>query len=195
VLFRSVFRFWTGEDTDASVVVDEQGMLYVNTEGERHNNRSKKVGHLMKLDPSKWTSANPDAAIVWSFAGDSFDGNKDGFWSTPAIYGNLLIAGRTRGQLYAFDRTTGAEVWKKQLPAPTDQSMWASPVVVDRTLIQADCVGQLHAFDLSNPGVDPPELWSVKVPSDSHCIETTPTVFDGKIYLGSRNGYLYAFGD
>ena len=185
-----VFRFWTGEDTDASVVVDAQGMLYVNTEGERHNTRSKAVGHLMKLDPSK-----PDNPIVWSIQGDAFDGSKDGFWATPAIHGDTLIAARTRGILYGIDRASGKVLWEKRFPLTGDASFWASPVVVDNVLIQADCVGKMHAYDVSNPLIDPPELWSVDVPSDAHCIETTPVVFEGKIYIGSRNGFLYAFGD
>ncbi len=185
-----VFRFWTGEDTDASVVVDAQGMLYVNTEGERHNTRSKAVGHLLKLDPSK-----PDNPIVWSIQGDAFDGSKDGFWATPAIHGDTLIAARTRGILYGIDRASGKVLWEKKFPLAGDASFWASPVVVDNVLIQADCAGKMHAYDVSNPLIDPPELWSVDVPSDAHCIETTPVVFEGKIYIGSRNGFLYAFGD
>ncbi|MEY2449979.1 MAG: hypothetical protein QOH79_3455, partial [Acidimicrobiaceae bacterium] len=48
-----VFRFWTGDDTDASVVIDEQGMLYVGSEYERQTARSKEIGQIMKLDPSK----------------------------------------------------------------------------------------------------------------------------------------------
>ena len=187
---KRVFRFWTGEDTDATVVVDDQGMLYVNTEGERHNDRSKAVGHLLKLDPS-----HSDKPIVWSIQGDAFDGNKDGFWATPAIHGDTLIAARTRGILYGIDRASGKVLWEKKFPLKGDASFWASPVVVDNVLIQADCIGKMHAYDVSNPVVDPPELWSVDVPSDAHCIETTPVVFEGKIYLGSRNGFLYAFGD
>jgi hypothetical protein len=50
---RRVFRFWTGDDTDASVVVDGRGALYVGSEWERHNTRSRDVGQIMKLDPGK----------------------------------------------------------------------------------------------------------------------------------------------
>jgi hypothetical protein len=57
-----VFRFWTGEDTDASVVIDEDGFLYVASELERFTARAQEVGQLMKLDPRR--SKDP---IVWSF--------------------------------------------------------------------------------------------------------------------------------
>ena len=56
-----VFRFWTGEDTDASVVIDEQGFLYVASELERFTDRAAEVGQLMKLDPRR-----PNDPLVWS---------------------------------------------------------------------------------------------------------------------------------
>ena len=46
-----VFRFWAGDDVDASIVIDEQGFLYVAAEYQRFNERSREVGQLMKLDP------------------------------------------------------------------------------------------------------------------------------------------------
>ena len=58
---RRVFRFWMGDDTDASVVIDEKGFLYVASELERFTGRSKAVGQLVKLDPRR-----PRAPLVWS---------------------------------------------------------------------------------------------------------------------------------
>ena len=58
-----IFRFWTGEDTDASVVIDEDGFLYVASELERNASRAHEVGQLMKLDPR-----HPNDPLVWSFA-------------------------------------------------------------------------------------------------------------------------------
>ena len=48
-----VFRFWTGDDTDASVVIDDEGFLYVGVENERGNARAAEVGQLVKLDPRR----------------------------------------------------------------------------------------------------------------------------------------------
>ena len=56
-----VFRFWAGDDTDASIVIDDEGMLYVATEFERDNARSKELGQVMKLDPT-----NAENPVVWS---------------------------------------------------------------------------------------------------------------------------------
>ncbi len=65
-------------------------------------------------------------------------------------------------------------------------------MVVDETLIMGDCSGVLHAYDVSDPKKDPPELWTVQLEG---CIESTPTVFKGKIYVGARGGAFYAIGD
>jgi outer membrane protein assembly factor BamB len=173
------FRYWTGDDTDASIAIDGDGMLYVAQEVERSSSaaRNAEVGQLVKLDPTK-----PDAPIVWSVADDR------GFWATPALGDGVVYAPTDGGRLLAVDQTTGALVWEKQLPGPT----WQSPVVVDDVLIQGDCNGVLRAYDLSDPRADPPELWSVQLEG---CIESTPAVFDGRIYVGTRGGAFYAVGD
>jgi outer membrane protein assembly factor BamB len=65
-------------------------------------------------------------------------------------------------------------------------------VVVDDVLLQGDCSGVLHAYDVSDPKADPPELWTVQLEG---CIESTPAVFDGRIFVGARGGAFYAIGD
>ena len=49
-------------------------------------------------------------------------------------------------------------------------------MVVDDVLIEGDCNGVLHAYDVSEPGEDPPELWTVEL---GGCIESTPAVWNG----------------
>jgi hypothetical protein len=188
-----VFRFWTGDDTDASVVVDDEGYLYVASERERTSSfaRDDQVGQLMKLDPRK-----PDDPLVWSVLDPEGGGPSAscteascyGIWGTPAIYDGVVYADTNHGRVMGVSMDTGKVLWEKKLPGPT----WQSPVVVDGVLLQGDCSGVLHAYDVSKPGVDPPELWSVQLEG---CIESTPTVFKGRIYVGARGGAFYAIGD
>ena len=65
-------------------------------------------------------------------------------------------------------------------------------MVVDDVLIQGDCNGVLHAYDVSDTTVEPPELWTVEL---GGCIESTPAVWKGRIYVGTRGGRFYAIGD
>ncbi|HYF11120.1 MAG TPA: PQQ-binding-like beta-propeller repeat protein [Actinomycetota bacterium] len=180
-----VFRFWTGEDTDASVVVDEDGFLYVASELERGTSRAAEVGQLMKLDPT----ANGDRAIVWSFPiTERGAEGAGGAWATPALYGDMVYIATNYGDLIALDGDTGREAWRIHLPGPT----WSSPVPIDDVLIQGDCAGTLHAYDISNPRREPPELWTVDLGS---CVESTPSVLEGMIWVGTRGGAVYGIAD
>ncbi len=177
---KQVFRFYTGGDNDASVVVDDEGMLYIGSQYDRDLPRAREVGQLTKVDPSN--TANP---IVWKV--DDQSAIKGGVYGTPGIYGDTVYAGTNGGRLLAIDRGTGAVKWEKRLPAP----VWGSPVIVDGVLLVGDCNGFFHAFDVSDPDVDAPELWSVEL---GGCIEATPAVWGGRIYIGTRAGHLYALG-
>jgi hypothetical protein len=179
-----VFRFWTGDDTDATVVIDEGGYLYVASELERFTDRSRQVGQLMKLDPRR-----PKHPVVWSFhiLEVAADG-AGGAWATPALSGRMIYVATNHGDLIGLERATGKERWRIHLAGPT----WSSPVVVDDVLLQGDCGGTLHAFDVSKPLIEPPELWSLSLGS---CIESTPSVLEGRIWVGTRGGAVYAIGD
>lgn len=172
------FRFWTGDDTDASVVVDEEGMLYVGSEWERHNARSREVGQILKLDPTV-----ADDPLVWSVHANA--ASEDGVWATPALHRDLVIVPTNTGDVHGIDRATGEVRWTLELPGPT----WQSPVIVDDVLVQGDCNGVLHGYDVADTTVEPPELWSVEI---GGCIESTPAVWDGAIYVGTRAGRFVA---
>jgi outer membrane protein assembly factor BamB len=178
---RQVFRFYSGNDADASVVVDDEGYLYSASEYDRPLARAREVGQLTKLDPSN--TVNP---VVWKF--DDSAALQGGVYGTPAINGDTIYFPTNEGRLLGLDRATGATKWERRLPPP----VWGSPAVVDDVLLIGDCQGFFHAFDVSNPDVPPPELWSVEL---GGCIEATPAVWDGRIYIGTRAGHLFVLGD
>ncbi len=176
-----VFRFWTGDDTDATIVIDEDGYLYVGVEYERGLTRSKEVGQLIKLDPKR-----ADDPIVWSFFDDARLGG--GIWSTAAIDRGVVITTTDGGRVVGLDQASGEVLWEFTLPGP----LWQSPVVVDDFLIQGDCSGALHGYDLSDPRTMPAEVWTVNL---GGCIEATPAVWKGSVYVASRGGKLFAIRD
>jgi outer membrane protein assembly factor BamB len=178
---RRVFRFWTGEDTDASVVVDEDGYLYVASELERFTARARQVGQLMKLDPRR------RRPLVWRVHLRRTNAGKGGSWSTPALDRGAVYVATNAGGLVAVDRRTGRVLWRIALPGPT----WSSPVVVDGILLQGDCAGILHAYDVQDQRRRPRELWRVRLDG---CIEATPAVWRGRIFVGTRGGGMYAIG-
>ena len=204
------FRFWTGGDVDASIVIDEEGMLYVGVERERLGEqyakaraRSEEVGQILKLDPSR-----PDDPIVWSVKDlEPLEANppvlrtQSGLWATPALYENMIYAATHTGRLLGIDRNTGAICWELQF----EGFLWGSPVVIDDVLLQGDHRGKLSAYDVSgDEGCEkqqrpdseaaasdtaPPRLWQISL---GWRIESTPAVWNGMIFLGDRNGRFYA---
>ncbi len=177
-----VFRYWVGDDVDASVVVDEEGMLYVGVEFERNTSRARELGQVIKLDPSR----SGEDALMWAIAENQ--GLDTGVWGTPALYQDLLIFAGEGGRLRAVERATGAEVWSIELGV----HLWQSPVVVDDVLVMGNCSGVLRAFDLQ--GRDRPiERWAL--PLDQNCIEATPAVWDGWIVIGTRSGRVYGVAE
>jgi outer membrane protein assembly factor BamB len=175
------FRYWVGDDVDASIVIDAEGYLYVGVEYERGLTRSLEVGQVIKLNPK-----NPEDPLVWSV----FDTAQlpDGVWATPALYRDIVIAATDSARMIGIDKETGDIRWEFFLPGP----LWSSPVVVDDVLIQADCAGNITAFDISDTHIKPPELWDVYI---GGCIESTPAVWDGKIIVGSRDGQIHMAAD
>ncbi|MEV4515672.1 PQQ-binding-like beta-propeller repeat protein [Dactylosporangium sp. NPDC049525] len=174
-----VFRFWTGDDTDASIVIDEAGFLYVGSEYEKGNARSKQIGQMLKLDPSK-----PDNPVVWAVKDQ---GSKPaGIWGTPALFKDIAIYDTTGGDVMGLDRATGAVRWKFHVPG---NETWQSPVVVDDTLFIGDCSGIMHAYDVKDTNAQPKLLWELKI---GGCIESTPAVWKGAMYFGTRAGAIHS---
>ena len=187
-----VFDFYAGGDGDASIVADEDGMIYVSTNvkpgqvssGYRTSgniSRSMELGQLLKLDP--YADGDP---VVWGVdlvedaTGDS------GTWATPALQNGYLYTNTHNGSLVVVDAGTGGIVWRD---SSVGWHSWSSPVVVDDTLIVATCAGDVRGYDLADPSA-PQRIWSVSL--GETCLESTPAVWDGTIYIGSRDGYMRA---
>ncbi|MBW3578921.1 MAG: PQQ-binding-like beta-propeller repeat protein [Actinobacteria bacterium] len=182
-----VFEYWTGDDTDATIVIDRDGMLYVASELERRTARGRQVGQLVKLDRDR-----PGDPRVWGLDVPARPGapanEPGGIWGTPALHEGVLYVTTHAGDLLAVDSADGQVVWRE----PIGYHEWSSPVVVDDTLIVGACqrAGML-AFDVRDPRRPRPR-WSVQL---GGCVESTPAVWRGGIYVGSRDGFVYAVGD
>lgn len=187
---RIVLDVWLGDDADASIVIDRDGALYVALEYERGLERAREVGQLVKLDP-----ARPDDPIVWGVAvppRDDLPGDAGGIWATPAIHGEHLYVTTHPGDLLVIDRRDGRVVHRERI----GHHEWSSPAVVadpdgSLRLVVGTCASPgITVHDLSDP-TRPFELGRVRLPG---CVESTPIVWKGRIYVGSRDGFLYGLG-
>jgi outer membrane protein assembly factor BamB len=180
-----VFDYYAGGDIDATMVADEEGMIYVSIEhepsqmGSTETARNLEVGQLIKLDP--YTDGEPR---VWGL--DLTAGSSDsGSWATPALHQGVVYVNTQQGSLIAVDANDGSLLWQDDVGFHS----WSSPVVVDGTLVTATCLGDVRAYSLDDPR-SPVDLWSLDL--GGSCLESTPVVWKGAIYIGSRDGYMRA---
>ncbi|GIU92702.1 MAG: hypothetical protein KatS3mg011_1608 [Acidimicrobiia bacterium] len=177
-----VFDYWVGDDVDATVVIDEEGSLYVAAEYERDTARAREVGQLLRLDPRR-----EDDPRVWGVAVPPEGGVDGGIWATPAYHRGHLYVSTNTGRLLVVEATTGEVVWEDEV----GWHAWSSPVVVEDHLVVGTCSPPgLRVYRLDEP-TRPELLWTVEADG---CIESTPAVWKGIIYVGSRDGYLRAYG-
>ncbi|RME23580.1 MAG: hypothetical protein D6806_11030 [Deltaproteobacteria bacterium] len=179
-----VFDFWAGDDVDATIAIDEQGMLYVAAELERYLPRAESVGQLMKLDPY-----DPENPLVWKMGiPPGPDDPRGGIWSSPAVGCERVYVTTQAGLLLAVDRWDGKLLATEYI----GPHAWSSPVLAWPYLLVAGCDGMLRCYrvDGANPLA---ELWRIDV-SGGACIESTPLVWNGYVVVGARNGFVYAFG-
>lgn len=204
-----VFEFWAGDDIDGTPVVDEQGMLYIVVEheldyGRRAHASAKRIldaGQIIKLDPYKShpnIHANVPIAnnpsVLWRFFVPPRGTEWGGVWATPVldIKRNALYVPTHPGDMIALDRNTGKELWRTAV----GYHQWSSPALIDDKLLLGHCSGKIgfSLWDINNPS-QPISLWDEKQSAPGGCIESTPAVWKGKIYVGSRDGFIYAFGE
>lgn len=101
-------------------------------------------------------------------------------FSTPALSKEWVIASSSDGNVYGIDRAAGATRWR--FDTKGDPS---SPVIAqDKVLVAAD--GELFLLRLR----DGTKLWSLKVSDEI----TPPSVAPGKVFVGSEDGTVVAFG-
>ncbi len=182
-----VFDYWAGGDIDASLVADGEGFIYASIEfepsqmGPIEESRAREVGQLVKLDP--YTSGDPR---VWGLD-LAVAGEDSGLWATPALYEGMLYTNTHQGSTIVVDTSSGEIVWQD---STAGWHSWSSPAIVDDTLVVATCVGEIRGYSLEEPSA-PQRIWTVDV--GESCLEATPAIWKGTIYLGSRDGYLRAF--
>ncbi|MCA0921168.1 PQQ-binding-like beta-propeller repeat protein [Pseudooceanicola nanhaiensis] len=180
-----VMEWRAGDDIDATLVGGPEGEVYIAVEDERRPSPDKALsGHLARLDPSR-----PDAPLVWSLTFEGSFGGDGGVWATPALHAGHLYVPTHAGGLYTVEAATGLVTDRRPAPAHG----WSSAVVVGGQLLLGTCSGDMVAYSLADPA-RPKEVWRFHPPG-AGCWESTPAVWDGVIYVGNRNGYVYAIGE
>jgi outer membrane protein assembly factor BamB len=109
--------------------------------------------------------------------------------SSPVICGAKIFVGSTAGTLWAFDKMSGEEIWKFEIPSsqistPACQ-LTASSVSDEGTLYFGSAEGYLYAVRTE----DGQMRWRYQTGGG---IYSAPAVKNGKVFFGSTDGNLYA---
>ena len=101
---------------------------------------------------------------------------------SPAIAGDRAIVGSSDGRfVHAVELATGKELWRHR----TDSNALSSPARAGDVVVLGDGSGAVMAFDVSTGR----ELWRFLA---GDAVHATPLVRDGRIYVGSDEGKIYA---
>lgn len=114
--------------------------------------------------------------------------NFPNFRSAPAISNNMLFVAAGFGRLYAFDVTTGLEVWSFDIGA----DVWSSPSVADGKVFIGSAAGngRIYCFNETTGN----QIWNH--PTIERSV-AGPVISDGIVIVGSGSfarGGIIAFG-
>lgn len=192
--------FYIGSDMDGSIVITEDSMLLASVEKQY----IKGQGGIFKLNPRK----EPDSAVVWYMATENrdFAGWEGGVIGSCAV--NDLYKS-TISPLAAFTALDGytyvvkhKELSKTKNTGPDGKTVYPSPEIIFKYETGASIATPIFSSNrLIVPTYDGLHLFAY----DPHYnftlldkfvaeFEATPIIWGNKIYLASRNGYLYCFG-
>jgi outer membrane protein assembly factor BamB len=130
----------------------------------------------------------PVIPFEWGFeSGDYYD-------SSPVVVGQRVWIGAGDGNLYALDAATGKEIWRFK----TEGRIRSSPAMAGGAVYVGSMDGSLYAVDAENGKLrwrfdtQGRALKSADFGFDRKSIQSSPAVADGAVYLGGRDGFLYA---
>ncbi len=133
-------------------------------------------------------STGADVPFAWPFT------SGDIYVSSPVLAAGRVLVGGGDGGLHAFDARTGEEEWS----APTEGRVRSSPAVANGRAYVGSADGSVYAFDVESGR----RAWrfdtfgrtldSDTFGFDRKTVQSSPAVADGLVYVGARDGFLYA---
>ncbi len=118
----------------------------------------------------------------------------DYYVSSPVYVDGTILFGAGDGGMYAADAKTGKIRWRAQ----TGGRIRSSPAVAGGRVYVGAFDGRVYALDLATGAerwryeTEGASLKSENFGYDRRSIQSSPTVANGVVYVGARDGYLYA---
>ncbi|MDC0230407.1 hypothetical protein OAK19_00440 [Aureispira] len=194
--------YYVGSDIDGSAVVTDDSCLLIAIEKQYINGR----GGVLKLNPRK----SPENAAIWYFPTNNavYSSWKGGIVGSVAVnckykkgkQSSIAVFTAIDGFMYVLDSETlskGRKIttYDTTLLLPTPKLLYkyktgpsiSTPIIVQNKIIAASYTG-IYLFEF-----DEQLNFKFIAKAPIRC-ESTPFVDAGKIYVASRNGFLYCLG-
>ena len=117
------------------------------------------------------------------------------YWvSSPAYVSGVVVFGAADGAVYAVDAPTGRVRWRAQ----TEGRIRSSPAVAGDRVYVGSFDGRVYCFDLATGArrwrhdTEGAALESGNYGFDRRSVQSSPAVAGGTVYVGARDGFLYA---
>jgi len=198
------WRFDIGSDIDGSAIVTNDNCLLISVEKQYIDGK----GGIFKLDPSK----KPEESVVWYFPTENrslsnWEGGVIGScavndYSKREDYPSIAAFTAIDGNLYVVEHDS-IDYNKGKVLGPDNKTKYytpellfkenvggsiSTPLITDNKLIAAGYGGIfLYKFDKS--------MNFELLDHYSSSFESTPVVANEKIFVGSRDGSMYCFGN
>lgn len=139
----------------------------------------------------RWRIATgPDLPLPWGHESGDY------FISSPLYVDGMVIVGVGDGGVYALDASTGRRKWR----AATEGRVRSSPAAANGRVYVGSDDGRVYCFDLGTGALrwrydtDGATLNSASYGFDRRSIQSSPAIAGGIVYVGARDGFLYAIG-
>jgi outer membrane protein assembly factor BamB len=159
------------------------GLIYVGARDNTFYGVDALSGHQV------WrVQTGPDVPLPWGHE------SGDVYTSSPTVVGDVVLFGSGAGAVYAVDATSGNVRWRVR----TAGRVRGTPAVVDGTVYVGDTDGVLYAIDLASGTerwryeTEGHALRSERFGFDRRTIQSSPAVSGGRVFVGARDGFLYA---
>ncbi len=141
------------------------------------------------------TQLPEDLEVIWEYeAAEAFE-------STPAVVADRVLVGDVMGRLYAIDRDSGKEIWRKNydtgflaspavsaspVHSPSADTSADSEILKAEPMVIGDVEGNLYAINIS----DGSERWRQSTEGE---ISGAVNFFKENVLVASQDGSLYCF--
>jgi len=143
---------------------------------------------MFRDNPSHFAEAASGNSLVFDTRAWKFEAGSP-VRSTPLVVGNAIYFGTTGGYFFALDKKTGAVKWKRSIGFPIN----SSAAHANGKIFFSDNQQKVYALNAS----DGQGSWSMTMgskldyPWRFDYYYSSPVLYNGKLIIGSDDGYLY----